>query len=423
MSSRQCSHPRADSIPCRARRALAPALLAALASGCGRLGYDLLALEGNGGGSDGGRGGATGGGTSSGGAGGTLGGGATGGSASGGQAGTDEPGAGGAGGAILGVDAGTESPVDAGSSGAAGAPADAGPVVDPGPLPTCSDTVQNQDEADVDCGGTSCAPCPCAFSAPQLLGNPNNAGSVWSPTLSSDGLTMYLSLTAPGFNEQVAVATRPDRGNTFGNVSVLPSTINTSIEGTPELSADGLSLLFFSQRFGGVGARDLYVATRASTASQFGTVRELSSINSQQRDDRPWLSPDELSIYFCSQRTSSADDLWRATRNSQSDAFGAPTSVTELNSSGNDAGAMLTRDGKLVLFASDRAGGVGGMDVYRASRASTSSAFSTPELVAELSSSADDFDVQLSADGQELFFASNRNSVNYRIWRSLVSCP
>jgi hypothetical protein len=43
--------------------------------------------------------------------------------------------------------------------------------------------------------------------------------------------------------------------------------------------------------------------------------------------------------------------------------------------------------------------------------------------VAELNSSADDFDVQLSADGQEVFFASNRNSINYRIWRSLVTCP
>jgi hypothetical protein len=403
-----------------ARAALARALLAVLVSGCGRLGYDLLPLEGDVGGSDGGRAGATGDGGTSGGNGGAIDGGAIAGGGSGGQAGAGESGAGGAGGSIPG-DAGGLEPVDAGSSGAAGA--DAGPVVDPGPLPTCSDTVQNQGEVDVDCGGPSCAPCPCAFAAPQPLGNPNNAGSVWAPTVSSDGRTMYLSLTVPGFNEQVAVATRPDRGNTFGNASILPSPVNTSTDGTPELSADGLSLYFFSQRFGGVGTRDLYVATRASTAFQFGSVTELSSLNSLQRDDRPWLSPDELSIYFSSQRASFTDDLWRATRSARTEAFGAATSVVELNSSGNDAGASLTPDGKLVLFASDRAGGVGGMDIYRATRTSTSSPFSTPEPVSELNSSADDFDVQLSADGQEVFFASNRNSVNYRIWRSLVTCP
>jgi Tol biopolymer transport system component len=231
-------------------------------------------------------------------------------------------------------------------------------------------------------------------------------------------------VTASGSNEQVAVTTRPDRGNTFGAVSFLPSPVNTSsIDGTPELSADGLSLYFFSQRLGGTGNRDLYVATRSSTAAAFDTVRELTSINSPQRDDRPWVSPDELSVYFCSQRAALRDDLWRATRSARTEAFGTPAAVTELNSDGNDAGIMLTADGKLALFASDRSGGLGGLDIYRAFRASTSDAFSTPERVAELSSSADDFDVQLSADGQEVFFASNRNSVDYRIWRSSVSCP
>jgi TolB protein len=141
------------------------------------------------------------------------------------------------------------------------------------------------------------------------------------------------------------------------------------------------------------------------------------------RDDRPWLSPDELTIYFSSQRASSGDDLWRATRNSRSEAFAAPVIATELNSIGNDAGIFLTPDGKVALFASDRSGGAGGVDIYRATRASTSSAFSLPQRVAALNSSADDIDPQLSADGQELFFASNRGSGTYRIWRSLVTCP
>lgn len=407
------------------RRSLVRGLLAVLVSGCGRLGYELLPIEGEVGAFAAGGGGATSGGGS--GSSGTAG---TGGSTLGGGAGMgpaggpSEAGTSGAGGAAgqSSLDGGSSGTGGEGASGSADAGADGSAGAGSGPTATCSDGLQNQDEADVDCGGV-CAPCPCAFGAPQLLGRPNNAGSVWSPTLSSDGLTMYLSLSVSGSNEQIAVATRPDRGNTFGNVSLLPSPVNTSIDGTPELSADGLSLYFFSQRAGGTGNRDLYVATRSSTAVQFGTVRQLSSVNSRQRDDRPRVSPDELTLYFCSQRASSADDLWRATRSARSDAFGAPTVVSELNSSGNDAGASLTPDGKLVLFASDRSGGVGGMDIYRATRENTANPFSPPELVAELSSSADDFDVQLSADGQEVFFASNRNSVNYRLWRAAVSCP
>lgn len=404
------------------RRVLA--VVAVFGWSCGRLGYDLLPSDGESGGSDAGHGATTSGGAAGvgaagvGAAGGGVGGatGGSGGAATGGQAGAGGPGG-----------SGGENPPDAGAAGSAGAgsagAADAGPVVDPGPPATCTDTVRNQDETGVDCGGTSCAPCPCSFGVPQLLGNPNNGGSVWSPTLSSDGRTLYVSLGSTGSNEQIAVSTRPDRGNTFGNLAALPSPINTSTEGTPELSADGLSLYFFSARFGGTGNRDLYVATRASTAVQFGAVTELSSVDSSQRDDRPWLSADELTLYFCSQRASSTDDLWRATRAARTDPFGAPAPVTELNSSAHDAGICLTPDAKVALFASSRPGGPGGMDIYRAARASTSDPFSSPELVAALNSSADDFDVQLSPDGQEVFFVSNRNSVNYRIWRALVTCP
>jgi Tol biopolymer transport system component len=334
---------------------------------------------------------------------------------------------GGAGGAMW-VDSGAPPPGGTGASGAAGTGPDpvldAGSEFDAGPVPTCFDTLQNQDEAGIDCGGASCIPCPCTFGVPQQLGNPNASGNdLWSPSLSNDGLAMYFSLSTPGFNERVAVATRSSRGAAFSAGSALPTPVNSSTAGTPELSANGLALYFFSQRFDGTGDRDLYVATRSSTALQFGAVTELTTVNSTRRDDRPWVAPDELTLYFTSQRSSLTDDLWRATRNARSDPFGMPVAVTELNSTGNDSGLYSTPDGKVVYFASDRSGGGGGVDIYRAVRASTSSAFSTPELLSALSSGADDFDPQLTADGQELFFASTRSGGVYRIWRSLVTCP
>jgi hypothetical protein len=436
----------------RARHGLKSGLLAVLIASCGRIGYDPLRVNEDAGASSGGQAGSASGGTSggsaaggggsdsgteggglagAGGAGGPGTGGAgelgTGGAGQPGTGGAGQPGTGGAGG-LMSVDSGVTTPSDSGSSGEAGADqspvGDAGSILDAGPTPTCFDGLENQDETGVDCGGASCVPCLCAFGAPQLLGNPNASGNdAWSPTFSSDGLTMYFSLTVPGFNERIAVTTRPDRGNTFGPTNTLPAPVNTSNDGTPELSQDGLSLYFFKQGSGNATARDLYVATRASTAAQFNTVRDLTTLNSSRRDDRPWVSPDELTVYFTSQRASTSDDLWRATRNTRSDPFGTPVVVTELNSTGNDAGIVLTPDGLVALFASDRSGGRGGVDIYRAVRARTSDPFSTPDIVPELSSTADDFDVQLTADGQEVFFASNRNSSNYRLWRSLVTCP
>jgi hypothetical protein len=400
--------------------------IAVLIASCGRFGYEPLRLDPDGGASGGSAGMANGGASSSGaGGGGTTGGGGSGvtdggGGSSAGAGGLETGGAGGA----MSVDAGGP-PDDSGASGAAGAEPnpvdDAGSEFDAGTLPTCFDDLQNQDEVGVDCGGASCTPCPCSFGAPQGLGNPNAGGSdLWSPTLSGDGLTMYFSLTQFG-GERVAIATRSDRGDSFGFGSALPAPVNSSTAGTPELSADGRSLYFFSQRFGGTGDRDLYVATRSSTADQFNTVTELTALNSTQREDRPFVSPDELTVYFVSHRASLTDDLWRASRNARSDAFGTPVPVTELNSSGNDSGLFVTPDGKVAYFASDRSGGLG-VDIYRAVRANTSSAFSTPERLSVLNSSADDFDPQLTADGQELFFATTRSG-SYQIWRSLVTCP
>ena len=170
---------------------------------------------------------------------------------------------------------------------------------------------------------------------------------------------MYMSYTASGSHEQIAVTNRTDSWGylRYSKLS-LPSPINMSVEGTPELSGDELSLYFFSQRFGGAGDRDFYVATRTSTTDEFNIGSPLTSINSPRRDDWPWVSPDELTIYFSSQRASVNDDLWRATRTVEGNAFGTPVAVTELNSSGNDAGIFLTPDGLVALFASDRLGRV-----------------------------------------------------------------
>src|SRR5688500_15642976 len=114
MSSAQPLYPRAGEVqrfrlPSMARAVLGRALLAVLVSGCGRLGYDLLPLEGDVGGSDGGPAGAAGDGGMSGGSGGAIDGGATaGGGGSGGQAGAGESGAGGAGASIPGDAGGLE---------------------------------------------------------------------------------------------------------------------------------------------------------------------------------------------------------------------------------------------------------------------------------------------------------------------------
>ena len=286
------------------------------------------------------------------------------------------------------------------------------------------------DSATLDGGGRAVLPdvgcdaaCACSFAAPERLGNPNYPGNrLGSPSLSSDGLSLYVAVIVPGLPEMIGLSTRPDRGDTFSLANALPAPVYQSTEGTPRIAADGLSLYFYSTRPGGAGDSDLYVARRPNTGTDFNSVSALSALNSSAREHLPWVSSDELVVYFASDRAGSMD-LWTATRSARAQPFSAPTPVAELNSSADDAGLSLSADELVVILASARAGGAGGWDLYRAVRTSRSAPFSAPAPIAALDTAAGEWDPELSRDGRELFFVSDRNAGASELWRSVWTCP
>ena len=311
--------------------------------------------------------------------------------------------------------AGSENGGNGGVAGSGGSTPDAG-------APSCADGARNGDEAGIDCGGSSCAPCACVLAQPQRLGDPNYSGNdLWAPSLSGDGLSLYFGLTVPGIDEQIAVSTRPDRASPFGLGSPLPPPINQAIEGTPHVAANGLALYFFSERNGGAGGRDLFVATRSRQNDDFGNVRALSELNTPGREHLPWLSADERTIYFVSNR-GGGNDIFRASRGAKDDPFSNIEAVTELNGDSEDGGITLSPDGLEAIFSSNRPGGVGQRDLYRATRASTSDAFTSIELITGIDTGENEFDPSLSPDGTELYFTSNRDGSDNAVYRAARSC-
>jgi len=97
-------------------------------------------------------------------------------------------------------------------------------------------------------------------------------------------------------------------------------------------------------------------------------------INSPQRDLEPALSPDGFSIYFNSERAGGLGgmDLWVSRRECETCPFGPPTNLGPLINSGvNDEAPSISHDGHLLFFDSTRDGGLGGADIYVSWRVDT----------------------------------------------------
>jgi len=134
---------------------------------------------------------------------------------------------------------------------------------------------------------------------------------------------------------------------------------------------DGLGLLFFgSNRPGGPGLVDLYVSSRNSDGS-FGPPQLLPELSSPFNDQRPAIRSDGLEIFLFSDRPGGAGelDLWVATRETLHQVWNSPENLGPVvNGASNDTHPHITSDRRTLYFASNRAGGPGLADLYVSTR-------------------------------------------------------
>ena len=155
----------------------------------------------------------------------------------------------------------------------------------------------------------------------------------------------------------------------------------------------------------------------AGTPVLSGT-RALTTMNSTSYDRDPSLSPDELTLYLSSDRTGSQNgDVWAATRTSTSAAFGTPTIETSVSSGSAETRVSFTADGLLAALGSSRTGTEGGIDIFLATRASTSTPFGvfSNALLTSVNGSDNQHDPFLSSDGLRLYFAPTTNGQHLEV--------
>ena len=193
----------------------------------------------------------------------------------------------------------------------------------------------------------------------------------------------------------------------------LGSTLNSSAdESNSCISADGLSLYFGSSRLEGSGGHDLYVTTRETKTDQWSPPTNLGpTVNSSYNEWAPRITADGLSLFFGSDRPGGYGDwdVWVATRATLDNDWGEPVNLgPNVNNSVDDGPGMVSSDGLSLYVASyDRPGGYGAFDAWVTTRATTDDEWDEPvNLGPPVNTSASEFCTSISANGLSLFLSA-----------------
>lgn len=174
------------------------------------------------------------------------------------------------------------------------------------------------------------------------------------------------------------------------------------------LSEDQRLICFTSDRD---GDPDIYCADRPAPPAPFRDVRAQTALRSTASERAPALSPDHLELFFSSDRPGGAggDDLYVARWSDALGEFEAPVSVVELSTADSEGGPSLSADGLDLYF--DRRPEGGRSVILRAHREALGEAFTVIGPVEGIASgSSDDLEPTVGGGGRVLVFCTNRET-------------
>ena len=216
-----------------------------------------------------------------------------------------------------------------------------------------------------------------AWGDPENLAVLNSPSDDSLAVLSTSGNIMYFHSTRPkgscGAGDLWTSRRHPHTGAWGAPVNMGCIVNSTSSDTAPAFYANddlGVTTIYFGSNRPGIGDFDIYETTTrdADLESAIWTpgllVPELSS---PKRDTRTSVRQDGREIFITSDRDGGQGkiDIWVATRENNSQLWSTPINPgAPLNSTADDGSPALSKDGKTLYFFSNRDGGFGGRDIY-----------------------------------------------------------
>ncbi|HEX3234889.1 MAG TPA: hypothetical protein VHR41_11875 [Gemmatimonadales bacterium] len=214
------------------------------------------------------------------------------------------------------------------------------------------------------------------FSAYDIYETGRDAGEPWrapakpafatswsnaDPHISPDGRTLFFISNRPGPGDSVPSKTYDiwtatlESGGRWSEPRRLgpPISLPDADEWSPSVAANG-DLYFGSDRPGGSGGLDLYVARRVKGV--YHTPENLgSTINSASGEVEPWIAPDESYLIFSALGRSDSTgryDLYLSRRSGG--AWQRPVPLSGVNTRWNEFNQSVSPNGQWLYFSSTR---------------------------------------------------------------------
>lgn len=250
-----------------------------------------------------------------------------------------------------------------------------------------------------------CSLSLAAWTEPVPVTEVNTEYADWTPFLSFDGLSLYFARrrTDTFYYARIFEATRQEPYGPFTSVSEVLSTSGKHVFGA-WVSPDNLRMYYFAQTHSPV-LWQIKVSERASANDPWPQGTDISELNVLGKLHTPKLTADELNIFFSSYDIPDGlggYDIWMATRPDRYSPFDEVTNLTELNTIANEVCPSVSPDGLTIIFQSNRSGD---WQLFKAIRQSLTEPFSNIEHLSV-------FDMPgytshhpcISSDGSTLYF-------------------
>lgn len=203
-------------------------------------------------------------------------------------------------------------------------------------------------------------------------GRPLNAGESWNLednegalAISRDGSVAVVAMDERDGLGDTDLWIAELRGDSLVNLRNMGREINSRYwDSQPTISGDGRTIYFASNRPGGYGGVDIWVTRRLGDAWTPAALLD-SGVNTPDHERSPYLIANGSVLIFSSDRDGGfgRHDFWMVI--DDGGTWGVPVNLGPgVNSGGEELFFHAPADYEYFFFASDRSGGMGGLDIY-----------------------------------------------------------